>query len=103
MIYELRIYTCHPGAVAKVLAMWQEEGQEMLAPYFNLKGQWVSESGTCNQIYSLWEFEDMNHRNEMRRQLLQHPGFMDYLERCRAHYVSQEAIFLRPTDLSPLK
>ncbi len=102
MIYELRIYTCKPGTVGQILDMWEKEGQQMLAPYFKLKGQWVAESGICNRIYSLWEFEDMNHRNEMRRQLLKHPGFMEYLERCRACYEEQEAIFLSPTRLSPM-
>ena len=102
MIYELRIYTCVPGSVDKVLRMWESEGQLMLKPYFTLKGQWVAESGVCNQIYSLWEFETMDHRNEMRKQLLKHPGFMDYLERCRAYYVKQESIFLSPTAISPM-
>ncbi|RMH11029.1 MAG: NIPSNAP family protein [Gammaproteobacteria bacterium] len=103
MIYELRIYTCKPGSVNKVLQMWRERGRAMLEPYFGMVGQWVGESGTCNQIYTLWAFKDLNHRQEARQALLKHPGFAEYLEECRQHYVTQEAVFLSPTELSPLK
>lgn len=103
MIYELRIYTCKPGSVAKVLDMWKNEGQAMIEPYMKMVGQWTSESGTANQIYTLWEFEDLNHRQRAREALLKHPGFAEYLARARENYVQQEVIFLSPTELSPLK
>lgn len=103
MIYELRTYTCYPGTVPKILEMWQKRGKVMLDPYFKMAGQWISETGTANQIITLWEFEDMNHRQEMRSQLLKHPGFMEYLAECRQYYVTQTAQFLSPTILSPIK
>ena len=103
MIYELRIYTCYPGSAAKVLKMWQDEGQTMIEPYMKMVGQWMSESGIANQIYTLWEFEDLNHRQRARQALLEDPGFAEYLARCREHYMQQEAIFLTPTAISPLK
>lgn len=101
MIFELRIYTCIPGTVPTVLKMWQEKGQAMIAPYMKMAGQWTSESGTANQIYTLWQFEDLNQRQDARRRLLQHPGFSEYLAECRQYYLKQEAIFLSPTALSP--
>lgn len=103
MIYELRIYTCKPGSVSTVLDMWQQEGQAMIEPYMKMVGQWVSESGIANQIYTLWQFDSLDHRQQARQDLLAHPGFAEYLARCRQHYVQQEAIFLSETDLSPLK
>lgn len=103
MIYELRTYTCYPGTVPKVLEMWKKEGKAMLDLYFKMVGQWTSETGIANQIITLWEFNDMNHRQEMREQLLKHPGFITYLEKCRKHYVSQTSQFLSPTALSPIK
>jgi len=102
MIYELRIYTCIPGTVANVLEMWQERGQAMIAPYMKMVGQWVTESGTANQIYTLWEFEDMNHRQQAREQLLLQEDFLDYLAECRQYYLKQENTFLSPTALSPM-
>lgn len=102
MIYELRIYTCKPGSVPAVLNMWQTEGQAMIEPYMKMVGQWVTESGTAHQIYTIWEFEDLNHRQRARQELLQHPGFAEYLARAREYYVNQEAIFLSPTELSPI-
>jgi len=103
MIYELRIYTCQPGSVATVLELWQTEGQAMIEPYMKMVGQWVSESGIASQIYTLWQFDSLDHRQQARRDLLAQPGFAEYLARCRQYYVQQEAIFLSETALSPLK
>ena len=102
MIYELRIYTCRPGTIELVLNMWEHEGKVMLDPYFKMVGQWTTISGITNQIYTLWEFNDLNHRQAARIALLKHPGFKEYLVRCREYYIQQEAIFLSPTFLSPL-
>jgi hypothetical protein len=103
MIYELRTYTCYPGTVSKVLEMWEKQGKEMLDIYFRMIGQWTSETGTANQIVTLWEFNDMNHRQEMREKLLKHPGFIEYLTECRKYYITQEAQFLTATPISPIK
>lgn len=103
MIYELRIYTCIPGTVTNVLEMWQQRGQAMIAPFMKMVGQWTAESGTANQIYTLWEFDDMNHRQQARKQLLQQPDFVEYLAECRKYYVKQEVTFLTPTAMSPIK
>lgn len=103
MIYELRIYTCIPGTVTNVLEMWQQRGQAMIAPFMKMVGQWTAESGTANQIYTLWEFDDMNHRQQARKQLLQQPDFVEYLAECRKYYVKQEVTFLTPTAMSPIQ
>lgn len=103
MIYELRIYTCKPGTCDIVLSKWEKEGKAMLAPYFHMVGQWVAISGELNQIYTLWQFTDLNHRREARRNLLKHPGFAGYLADCRSYYIRQECIFLEPTELSPIR
>ncbi len=103
MIHELRIYTCRPGTMELVLKMWEKEGKKMLEPYFKLVGQWTAISGISNQIYTLWEFNDLNHRETARAALMWHPGFTEYLARCRECYITQEAIFLSPTVLSPIK
>ncbi|WP_223551875.1 NIPSNAP family protein [Aestuariivivens sp. NBU2969] len=103
MIYELRTYTCYPGTVSKVLEMWEKEGKAMLDPYFKMVGQWTTETGTVNQIITIWEFKDMNHRQEMRNALLAHPGFLEYLAECRQYYITQTAEFLSATALSPIR
>lgn len=103
MLYELRIYTCHPGTVATVLKMWAEEGQKMIAPYMDMVGQWTAESGTVNQIYTLWRFNDFDHRQRARAALLAVPEFSAYLDIVRQYYVTQEVVFLSPTALSPME
>lgn len=103
MVYELRVYTCRPGTVADVLEMWEREGKQLIEPYMKMTGQWVSESGIANQIYTLWQFENLDSRERARAALLADERFAEYLERCRRNYVQQEAIFLVPTVLSPLQ
>ena len=103
MIYELRIYTCRPGTASTVLQLWEDRGRAMLEAHFTMAGQWLGESGVGNRIYTLWQFRDLNHRQEARKALLAHPGFAEYLAECRQYYVEQEATFLSPTPLSPLQ
>jgi hypothetical protein len=102
MIYELRIYTCRPGSVDTVLKMWQQQGQAMIAPHMKMVGQWTAESGVVNQIYTLWEFETFEHRQQARAALLADEAFVTYLNECRKHYEKQEVVLLSPTSLSPL-
>lgn len=103
MLYELRTYTCKPGKVQTILSMWENEGRSMLEPYFKMLGQWTCEAGDVNRIVTLWQFESFEHRREMRKQLLAHPGFAEYLARCRDCYLKQESEILTATSLSPLQ
>lgn len=103
MVYELRIYKCKPGSVGIVLDMWKNEGQEMISKYMKMTGQWVAETGTVNEIYTIWEFESFDQRDIARKELLKDERFIPYLKKCRAYYLSQEVTFLKPTELSPLR
>ncbi len=89
--------------MARVLRMWEEEGRAMIESYLRMVGQWTSETGIVNRIYTLWEVHDLNQRRAPRERLLRHPGFAEYLARCRECYMEQEAVFLDPTPLSPLR
>lgn len=103
MLYELRIYTCKPGSVNTVLEMWEREGKDMIEPYMEMVGQWISESGTANQIYTLWRFESFEARRQSRTALIANAQFNEYLTRARAYYEKQEVVFLGPTAISPLQ
>jgi NIPSNAP len=103
MIYELRIYTCRPETMVRVLQMWEDEGRTMIQPYLHMVGQWTSETGLLNRIFTLWSFRDLNQREEARAQLLRHPGFAEYLSRCRELYIQQESILMTATAISPLQ
>lgn len=103
MLYELRIYTCKPGSVNTVLDMWKNQGQDMISKYMKMTGQWVAESGTVNQIYTIWEFDSYDDRSRARENLLKDEKFISYLKKCRENYISQEVVLLNPTEISPLK
>lgn len=103
MIYELRIYTCRPGTMERVLHLWETEGRAMIEPYLTMAGQWSATTGVVNRLFTLFQFRDLQHREDARAALLRHPGFAAYLARCRECYLEQESILLAPTALSPLQ
>ncbi len=103
MLYELRIYTCKPGTMEIVLDLWQRQGQAMIDPHMKMVAQWTALSGTMHRIFTVWEFQSLEHRNRARAALIASPGFAEYLAKCRDHYVEQEVTFLSATPLSPIQ
>ena len=64
-IYEMRIYTYAPGAIAKVLDAWGKgiAEREKLSP---LAGCWHSELGELNRFVHLWAYSSFDERNRVR-------------------------------------
>ena len=66
MIHELRIYTLKPGKVPEFMKLAEERAMPIRGDnYGKLVGYWFSEFGPLNQIFHLWEFEDLNTRAEL--------------------------------------
>lgn len=70
MIHELRVYTLWPGKVPEFLKLAGERAMTIRGnDYGTCRGYWFSEFGTLNQIYHLWEYEDLNARAALRAKL----------------------------------
>ena len=65
MIYEMRIYTVKPGAVAE----WEgrfAEAYPVREKYSRLGGMWHTEFGPLNQVLHIWHYRSMQERADIR-------------------------------------
>ena len=69
MIYEMRVYTLHPGKVPEFEAMIEKEALPHLTRHAKLVGWWSSEVGALNEVVHLWAFEDLAARENARNPL----------------------------------
>ena len=77
MIHELRVYTVHAGKQPEFLKLAGERAMKIRGnDYGKCLGYWTSEHGTLNQIFHLWEYEDLNQRAEIRARLGQNPTWV---------------------------
>jgi hypothetical protein len=65
MIYEVRTYTLKPGTVAEFESRF-EQRHPFREKYSKLGAFWHTEMGPLNQVIHVWEYEDLNQREEAR-------------------------------------
>lgn len=86
MIYDVRVYTCKPGAVPAQLKLYEEHG---LAPQTKHLGQPVmygfSEVGELNTYTHVWAYESHADREKKRAAMQADPDWQTFLK------VSREA------------
>jgi hypothetical protein len=105
MIFDLRIYTLHPGRANGWLKMYEEYGHPTQVkhcgePVFYA----MSEIGTLNQAVHVWQYKSQADREKRRNALMKDPKFQDYLRRSAemgAHQ-HQESRILKSVSFSPL-
>lgn len=102
MIYELRVYTLHPGKQPAFLAHGADVGQRVRGDrYGQLLGYWTSEFGTLNQVFHLWAFNSLEERGRLLSELGKVKAWSaEYLPKARSMIVNQETSIL--TALTPL-
>jgi len=98
MIHELRTYTFQPGKLPIYLKIAEEVGRPIRGnDYGTNLGYWTSEFGKLNQIWHLWQYEDMAEREALRAKLAQNQAWKnDYVAKIRDLINKQEICFLNP-------
>jgi hypothetical protein len=73
-IYEFRTYTLKPGTVAQAEKNFEEAlpNRVKVSP---LAAFWHTEIGPLNQIIHVWEYENLQHRADLRAQAAQVQGW----------------------------
>jgi hypothetical protein len=71
-IYEFRTYTLKPGSVAQFEKNF-EEGLPNRVKVSPLSAFWHTEIGPLNQVIHVWEYENLQHRSDVRSQQI--PGW----------------------------
>jgi len=70
MIYEIRTYTVKLGAIESVLEKFGD-GYDTRKEIHPLAAFWYTEIGPLNQIIQLWPWQDMAHREAVRKEVNQ--------------------------------
>jgi hypothetical protein len=84
MIYEVRTYTLKPGSIAEFESRF-EQRHPYREKYSKLGAFWHTEMGPLNQVIHVWEYEDLNQREEAReaasqdRDLQRLPGGREFV------------------------
>jgi len=71
-IYEIRTYTLKPGSVAQFEKNFEEALPNRIKVSL-LAAFWHTEMGPLNQVIHVWEYENLQHRSDVRAQ--QVPGW----------------------------
>lgn len=69
MVYEMRTYTVKVGKQHAYMKHFEEVGLPIISKYAKLVGYWYSDIGELNQVVHIWEYPDLNTREERRRAL----------------------------------
>ena len=65
-VYEMRIYTYKPGSIPELLSRWEKAlpWREQFSP---CAAAMHSELGGLNRWMHIWPYNDLNHRDEVRK------------------------------------
>src|SRR5918992_901480 len=72
MIYEVRTYTLKPGTVPEFESRF-EQRHPYREKHSKLGAFWHTEMGPLNQVIHVWEYEDLQQREEARQAANQDP------------------------------
>jgi hypothetical protein len=105
MIFDLRIYTCHPGKAIDWLKLYEEKG---LAVQLKHLGKPVfvttTEVGTLNQVIHCWPYQSMADREQRRAAMERDPAWAEYRRASaeRGYLARQENMILKSASFSPI-
>lgn len=106
MIYELRTYTLHPGAMPAWLKLYEDKALPVFASieHMTMVGYFRTETGVLNRVVHLWSYPDLALREVAHRALNKHPDWLQGFAVPSLQYLaSQEVTLLSPVRFSPLK
>lgn len=103
MIIEKRTYTLLPGMMPAFLALYEAEGLALHTKYLPLLGYFTSDIGTLNQVITLWGYETMQQRDELRAQLYADPAWIAFGSKTTHFIQKMETAILKPTRWSPIR
>jgi hypothetical protein len=103
MIIEKRTYTFHPGKVQEFLALYEAEGLALHTRYLPMIGYFVSDIGTLNQVITMWGYESMQQRDDLRAKLYADPEWIAFGPKTTPFIQKMETMILRPTHFSPIR
>lgn len=99
MIHELRMYTCRPGTIGKVLEASGTVARRIRErdKYGTLEGHFSTELGALNQFVHLWRYDSMAEMTRLRGELGKLEAWRtEYVPLIRPHLMEQTVRVLNP-------
>jgi hypothetical protein len=103
MLIEKRTYTLHPGQMQPFLKIYEEEGLALHTKYLKMIGYFVSDIGPQNQVITMWAYESMQEREDLRAELYSNPEWIALGPKTTPFIQKMETEILRPTSFSPIR
>lgn len=103
MIIEKRTYTFHPGKLQEFLALYEREVLPLHTKYLPLIGYFTSDIGTLNQVITMWGYDSMQQRDDLRAKLYADPEWIAFGPKTTQFIQKMETMILRPTSFSPIR
>ncbi|MCX7380358.1 MAG: NIPSNAP family protein [Alphaproteobacteria bacterium] len=103
MIVEKRTYTLLPGMMPAFLALYEAEGLALHTKYLPMLGYFISDIGKLNQVITLWGYESMEQRDDLRAKLYADPAWIAFGPKTTPFIQMMESAILRPAHFSPIK
>lgn len=101
-VYELRQYSCSPGDAPEYLKL-SRDFLHLRIKHSKLFGFWTSELGGLNQTIHLWEYDDLDHRANVRKNLASDKDWQEkYISKAMPRVSSQTNSVIIPFSWSPL-
>eukprot|EP00656_Telonema_subtile_P025197 TRINITY_DN27293_c0_g1_i1.p1 TRINITY_DN27293_c0_g1~~TRINITY_DN27293_c0_g1_i1.p1 ORF type:complete len:234 (-),score=70.37 TRINITY_DN27293_c0_g1_i1:250-951(-) len=97
-LHELRQYVCHTQHLPDYLKLTGSDAFKARTDASPLLGFFLVEmGGQLNRVIHLWEYDSLDHRTEVRKQLAGHEGFANYFGQIRPWLLSQSSVLLKPS------
>lgn len=103
MIIEKRTYTLLPGMMPAFLALYEAEGLALHTKYLPMLGYFTSDIGQLNQVITLWGYDSMAQRDDLRARLYADPAWIAFGPKTTPFIQTMESAILKPTQWSPIK
>ena len=103
MIIEKRTYTLLPGMMPAFLALYEAEGLALHTKYLPMLGYFTSDIGQLNQVITLWGYDSMAQRDDLRARLYADPAWIAFGSKTTPFIQTMESAILKPTQWSPIK
>jgi hypothetical protein len=101
-IYELRTYRTQTGRAAEWLGHFKEI-MPTREKYSKNVGVWSTDVAQLNQVVHLWAYSDLNHRVEVRGNVMKDPQWQVFLGKATPLLLDMQSQVMIPTEASPIR
>jgi len=101
-VYELRWYRAHVGKAGEWLGHFKAI-MPTREKYSKNVCLWQTEAGQLNEVVHMWAYRDLNHRAEVRGNVMKDPEWQGFLAKSAPLLAEMRSVALMPAPSSPLQ